>query len=398
MHDTVRLSPKEQGQARYREMRKVTLIGSVVDLLLGVFKILVGWIASSQSLIADGVHSLSDLATDFVVLYAAKHGSREADEEHPYGHGRIETLATAGLGVALVLVAIGIAWDATSRLFEPERLFQPGIWALVVALLSVVLKEWIYHYTMRVAKRVKSAMLEANAWHSRTDAISSIVVVIGVGGTMLGLDYLDAIAAVGVALMVAKIGWDLGWESLHELADRALEQERVEKIRKAILAVDGVRHLHLLRSRKVGHEALVDVHVQVDPWLSVSEGHMIAIAVEEAAKSSLDEVTDVTVHIDPEDDETAPPCEGLPLRGRVLDMLEGAWKEAGCSGEWERIQLHYVQGRIHLDIFLPLACLDVEQGRDAQSIQEQLAAPLAEMEEFGQLRVFFMSPGDDAPL
>ncbi|MGD8557525.1 MAG: cation diffusion facilitator family transporter, partial [Chromatiales bacterium] len=193
MHDTVRLSPKEQGQARYREMRKVTLIGSVVDLLLGVFKILVGWIASSQSLIADGVHSLSDLATDFVVLYAAKHGSREADEEHPYGHGRIETLATAGLGVALVLVAIGIAWDATSRLFEPERLFQPGIWALVVALLSVVLKEWIYHYTMRVAKRVKSAMLEANAWHSRTDAISSIVVVIGVGGTMLGLDYLDAI-------------------------------------------------------------------------------------------------------------------------------------------------------------------------------------------------------------
>ena len=190
-------------------------------------------------------------------------------------------------------------------------------------------KEWIYHYTMRVAKRVRSPMLEANAWHSRTDAISSIVVVIGVGGTMLGLDYLDAIAAVGVALMVAKIGWDLGWDSLHELADRALEQERVEKIRTAIMAVDGVRHLHLLRSRKVGHEALVDVHVQVDPWLSVSEGHMIAIAVEEAAKSSLDEVTDVTVHIDPEDDEEAPPCEGLPLRSEALGMLEKAWTGAG---------------------------------------------------------------------
>jgi len=388
MHDTVRLSPKEQGEARYREMKKVTLIGSVIDLLLGVFKILVGWVASSQSLIADGVHSLSDLATDFVVLYAAKHGSREADEEHPYGHGRIETLATAGLGVALVIVAIGIAWDAIARLFEPQRLFQPGIWALVVALLSVVLKEWIYRYTMRVAKRVRSPMLEANAWHSRTDAISSIVVVIGVGGTMLGLDYLDAIAAVGVALMVAKIGWDLGWESLHELADRALEQERVEKIRKAILAVDGVRHLHLLRSRKVGHEALVDVHVQVDPWLSVSEGHMIAIAVEEAAKSSLDEVTDVTVHIDPEDDEEAPPCEGLPLRGQALGMLERAWKEAGCNGRWERVQLHYIQGRVHVDLYLPLACLD-EKGGGAETIREQLAGPLAEMKEFGKLRIFF---------
>ena len=386
MHDTVRLSPKEQGEARYREMKKVTLIGSVIDLLLGIFKIFVGWLASSQSLIADGVHSLSDLATDFVVLYAAKHGSREADEDHPYGHGRIETLATAGLGVALILVAIGIAWDAIARLFEPERLFQPGIWALVVALLSVVLKEWIFQYTMRVAKRVRSPMLEANAWHSRSDAISSIVVVIGIGGTMLGLNYLDAIAAVGVALMVAKIGWDLGWESLHELADRALEEERVEKIRTAILAVDGVRHLHLLRSRKVGHEALVDVHVQVDPWLSVSEGHMIAIAVEEAAKASLDEVSDVTVHIDPEDDEESPPCVGLPLRGQALGMLEHAWEQAGCNGRWERVQLHYIQGRIHVDLYLPLACLE-EKG--PRSIREQLAGPLAEMKEFGKLRIFF---------
>lgn len=390
MHDTVILSPKEQGEARYREMRKVTLIGSVIDLALGVLKIIFGWLASSQALIADGVHSFSDLATDFVVLYAAKHGSREADEDHPYGHGRIETLATAGLGLALIIVAIGIGWDAISRLFEPERLFKPGIWALVIALVSVVSKEWIYHYTMRVAKRVRSPMLEANAWHSRTDAISSIVVVIGVGGTMLGLDYLDAIAAVGVALMVAKIGWDLGWDSVHELADRALEQERVEKIRTAILAVDGVRHLHLLRSRKVGHEALVDVHVQVDPWLSVSEGHMIAIAVEEAAKASLDEVTDVTVHIDPEDDEEAPPCEGLPLRSEALAMLEKAWTEAGCRDRWERVQLHYIQGRVHIDLFLPVACLE-GGAQDPETIRRQFAEPLTGMEQFGKLRLYFIA-------
>lgn len=390
MHDTVRPDPKQLGEARYREMRKVTLIGSVIDFLLGVFKILFGWLANSQSLIADGVHSFSDLATDFVVLYAAKHGSREADEEHPYGHGRIETLATAGLGVALIVVAIGIGWDAVSRLFEPERLLKPGIWALVIALVSVVSKEWIYHYTMRVARRVRSPMLEANAWHSRTDAISSIVVVIGVGGTMLGLDYLDAIAAVGVALMVAKVGYDLGWESLHELADTALEQERVEKIRKAIMTVDGVRHLHLLRSRKVGHEALVDVHVQVDPWLSVSEGHMIAIAVEEAAKASLDEVTDVTVHIDPEDDEEAPPCEGLPLRSEALQILESAWKQTGCDGKWERIQLHYIQGQIHVDVYLPLSCLD-EGATGNGEIARRFIDPIAGMDQFGKVRIFLLT-------
>ena len=387
MHDTVRLTPKEQGDARYREMRKVTLIGSVIDFLLGVLKILFGWLASSQALIADGVHSFSDLVTDFIVLYAAKHGSREADEDHPYGHGRIETLATAGLGLALMIVAIGIGWDAISRLFEPERLFKPGIWALVIALLSVVSKEWIYHYTMRVAKRVRSPMLEANAWHSRSDAISSIVVVIGVGGTMLGLDYLDAIAAVGVALMVAKIGWDLGWESLHELADRALEEERVAKIRTAILAVDGVRHLHLLRSRKVGHEALVDVHVQVDPWLSVSEGHMIAIAVEEAAKASLDEVSDVTVHIDPEDDEQAARCKDLPLRTEVLLALNNAWSKHEVLKNIDGVTLHYLDGRISVEASLPISYLP--DFNKAAAVQQEFTKANEQIPYIGDSQLHF---------
>jgi len=156
--------------ARYREIRKVTVVGGVVDLLLGIVKILVGVAANSQALIADGVHSLSDLATDFLVVFAAKHSHREADQEHPYGHGRIETVATVILGVALVMVAIGICYDALHRMRDPELLGHPGVLALLVALVSVVSKEIIYHYTARAARRLRSNMLHANAWHSRSEA------------------------------------------------------------------------------------------------------------------------------------------------------------------------------------------------------------------------------------
>ena len=166
-------APMITKQQRYNKVRKVTLIGSAVDFLLGITKILVGWVAHSQALIADGIHSLSDLATDFIVLYAAKHAHKEADEDHPYGHGRIETLATVGLGVTLIIIAGGIAYDAVLRLNDPDELLQPGLLALVVAAVSVVAKEWIYHYTINVARYLRSDMLMANAWHSRSDAITS---------------------------------------------------------------------------------------------------------------------------------------------------------------------------------------------------------------------------------
>ena len=187
---------------RYAEVRKVTLIGSVVDLLLGVSKIIIGYAAYSQALIADGIHSLSDLATDFMVIFASKHASRDADEEHPYGHGRIETVMTVVLGAALILVGIGIAYDAVNRLFVPETIVIPTMMAVVVAIISIVSKEIIYHYTMRSARRLRSNLLRANAWHSRSDAISSVIVLIGLIGAMAGLFYLDAVAAVAVAFMI----------------------------------------------------------------------------------------------------------------------------------------------------------------------------------------------------
>jgi cation diffusion facilitator family transporter len=356
---------------RYREARTVTLVGSAVDLLLGVAKILVGVIGSSQALIADGVHSLSDLATDVVVLVAMKHGGREADEEHPYGHGRIETLATIVLGVALVLVAAGIAWDAVERLMQPERLMHPGWLALVVAAISIVSKEAIYHYTMRTADKLGSNLLRANAWHSRSDAISSVIVVIGVLGAMGGLDYLDAVAAIGVAIMIAKIGFDLAWQSAQELIDTAMEPEQVEQIRHSILAVDGVRSMHMLRTRRMGSDGLVDVHIQVGPNISVSEGHRISDTVRAQIMRDVEAVTDVMVHIDPEDDEQAAPSTGLPLRNEVLTLLEQRW--AGCEAAKyiEETVLHYLDGKIHVEVLLPLDRMgDIDQ---AQATAQELS-------------------------
>lgn len=372
---------------RYRETFKVTVIGSVVDLALGVAKIVVGVIAHSQALIADGIHSLSDLGTDFIVLYAARHAHREADAAHPYGHRRIETAATVILGATLIAVGIGIAWDASYRLFHPDLLLHPTLLAMVIAAISVVSKEAIYHYTMHYAKKFRSKMLRANAWHSRTDAISSVVVIIGVAGTMAGLPYLDAIAAIIVAAMVAKIGWDLAWHAAQELIDTGLEQEMVDKIRQTILHVDGVKNLHMLRTRRMGGDALADVHILVSPRISVSEGHHIGETVRKTLIDTFDEVADVTVHIDPEDDEAAPTCEGLPLRGEVVARLREAWAGIPEAAHLENVSLHYLNGRIHLELFLPLHALD--DPAHAQQTTQALIAASKTLPEVGEVVVHY---------
>lgn len=374
--------------ARYQAVRKVTLIGSAVDLTLGVAKILVGYFSHSQALIADGVHSLSDLGTDFMVLYAAKHAHRAADESHPYGHGRIETVTTVLLGLGLILVAGGIAWDALRRLFEPDLLLHPGPLALVVALISVAAKEWIYRYTLREAKRLRSNMLKANAWHSRSDAISSVVVVIGIIGTMLGFPALDAVAAAVVGLMVAKIGWDLIWESLQELIDTALDSEQIETIRTVILAVHGVRALHMLRSRRSGADALVDVHIMVDPRLSVSEGHQIGEQVRKRLLADVNDVNDVTVHIDPEDDESSSPCDHLPLRDEMLERLNQRWASVPVASRIRNVTLHYLDGKVHLDLTLPLAAA-TETGDAKAPVAIQLVEAAQALDEVGSVRVVY---------
>ena len=380
----------DKNATRARETVKVTLIGAVIDLLLGVFKIFFGFLSQSQALIADGIHSLSDLATDGIVLYAAKHAHTEADEEHPYGHGRFETVATVGLGIALLAVAIGISIDATLRLFNPEKLLIPNMGALIVAAISIVSKEAIYHYTMYVARKYKSNMLRANAWHSRTDAISSVVVLVGVAGSMAGLWYLDAIAAIGVGLMVAKIGWDLAWHSIRELVDTGLETERVEAIRKTILDVDGVVSLHVLRTRRMAGEALVDVHIQVAPHISISEGHYVSETVRARVIKEIEEVADVMVHIDPENDEVTPPNTGLPLRHKLMAQLEQQWQGLAAASRIEDVTLHYLEGQIQVELKLPFTVLEENTQASRDALQSQFDEVANRLEEVSAITVCYV--------
>jgi cation diffusion facilitator family transporter len=370
---------------RYRDTQRVTLLGALVNLLLALGKIFFGVIGHSQALVADGVHSLSDLATDALVLFAARHASRDADEDHPYGHGRFETAATVGLGIFLAAVGLGILYDAVRRLFAPELLLQPGWLALAVAAISIVAKEALYHWTVRVAHRLRSPMLRANAWHHRSDAISSVVVLVGVGGTMAGLPYLDAIAAAGVALMILRIGWGLGWQSIRELVDTALDREQVAGIRRAILAVDGVNALHLLRTRRMGADALVDVHVLVDADLSVSEGHQIGEAVRRKLIAEFEEVSDVMVHIDPEDDEQAAPTTGLPPREEMLRRLHERWRGVAPAVAVENVRLHYLEGKVHVELFLPLTA--VASVAEARRLADALKQAAQSLEEVGAVEV-----------
>ncbi len=374
---------------RYRDTVRVTQIGAVLDTLLGVVKIFVGLAVQSQALIADGIHSLSDLATDAIVLYAARHSHQDADEEHPYGHGRFETVATVGLGVALIGVAVGIAIDAALRLFKPEELPQFGVLPLIVAGVSIVSKEAIYRYTMKVADKYNSDMLRANAWHSRSDAISSIIVLIGVAGSMVGMWYLDAVAAIGVGIMIAKIGWDLAWSSVSELVDTSLEPQRVEAIRRAILAVDGVKALHILRTRRMAGKALVDVHIQVDPHISVSEGHYVSEAVHDKVTKEIEDVADVMVHIDPEDDEAAPLNRHLPSRHALQARLEQAWQGVEAAADIKEIKLHYLDGRIEVDLILPLSVLGEDPCAAKARLQQYFESVRDALEEVSVIRLYF---------
>ena len=378
---------------RYATMRRVTLLGAALDLVLGAAKIVGGVWTHSQALVADGVHSLSDLVTDVLVLYAAKHAHVPPDVEHPYGHARIETAASAVLGTLLVLIATGIALHAIDGFFDPEPLSVPEAAALVFAFVSVVSKEAMYHYMMRHARRLMSPLMGANAWHTRSDAISSLVVIVGVGGAMAGFAYLDALAAMVVAWMVGRIGYRVAKSGMMELIDTGLAVPQLDEVRRVILSVDGVSDLHQLRTRRMGGRVLVDVHVILsNPRISLSEGHQISEAVRQVLTLAVDEIDDVTVHVDPEDDDALVPIP-LPTRQELLSRLEDRFRAIAEAVHIRRVTLHYLDNRIHLELELPLSQLG--GGVDAQGLEREFARALEADTDIAGVRLLF-SDRDEA--
>jgi len=249
--------------------------------------------------VADGVHSFSDLVSDLLVLVAARWGSMGADENHPYGHARIETAATAVVGLLLLAVAAGFLVDSMNRLLEPERLLQPGWIALTLALVSVLVNEGLYHYTVKVGRETRSPLIIANAWHRRSDALSSVVVVVGVIGALLGVIWLDAVAAAVVSLMVAWVGWQFIRSSIAELVDTGLPPARLAELDLRIRSVDGVHDYRQLRTRQMGGQAYMDVQILLDPDLSLREADRIALEVKSLLLAEVPEMADVVVGVQP---------------------------------------------------------------------------------------------------
>lgn len=285
-------------ELRQRVARRSTMISVVVNVVLTVLQLAAGIWAHSQALVADAIHSLSDLLSDFLVLLVNRHSHKAADDDHHYGHQRYETAASLALGLLLSVVAVGMLWGAIDRLTHAEDIPKVQALALYVAIGTLLAKEALFRYMLAGAEKVRSSMLVANAWHARSDAASSLVVALGILGNLLGYPLLDPVAALIVGLMVMRMGLSFSWDALNDLMDRAASQEQIDRIRETLLQTPGVQGVHELRTRKMGDLILVDAHIEVDGQLSVREGHEIALQARQRVMAKLP-VLNVQTHLDP---------------------------------------------------------------------------------------------------
>lgn len=292
------VSSESEKLERARSAAHSTWASVCVNIMLTAAQISIGLFSKSQGLVADGIHSLSDLVADFIVLFASHHSKKDADADHPYGHLRFETAASLALGVLLLAVGIGMLWTALLKLEDPDSIPAIHSVALWVAAAALIAKELLFRYMLAVAKRVKSSMLVANAWHARSDAASSLVVGVGIMGNLAGYPILDPIAALIVGLMVAKMGWKFGWNALHDLVDRSVDEEEVAAIRQTIMDTPGVEDIHDIRTRKMGDMIVVDAHIEVDATITVEAGHDIAVLATQRVLQR-HRVINVMTHVDP---------------------------------------------------------------------------------------------------
>ncbi len=337
--------------ARFEEGQRITWVSVAINIVLTAMQLVVGFVAHSQSLIADAMHTLSDIVSDGFVLFANRKGAEVADADHPYGHGRFETAASLVLGLLLAGTGAGILIAAAGRLQAIGSAPPVGVAAMWAAMFTLVAKEGLFRYMLATAERLRSPMLVANAWHARADALSSLVVAVGIGGALLGFNFADAVAAIIVGAMIVRAGLKFGWEAIRELIDTGLSSEEVAAIGRTIASTSGVLGLHELRTRRMAHQVLVDAHVQVNPRISVSEGHRIAESARQRVLDAHREVLDVLVHVDAENDLFGNAAVQLPDRAFLLAHLRELL--AADPPDFERTTLHYLGTRVEADVFLP---------------------------------------------
>jgi len=359
---------------RYAISNRCTWISVFVNIALTITQVAAGIFSHSQSLIADGVHSVSDLISDFLVLIASHHSKTPADDDHPYGHGRIETATSLVLGAILVLTGVGIMYGAAIKLESIGNLPPVTSLALWTAGIALLAKEGLFRYMLKIGEHLRSPMLIANAWHARSDAASSLVVAIGIAANMLGFVYADSVAAIVVGFMIVRMGFVFAWEAFQELIDAGLSFEEVASIRETLMDTQGVQNVHDLRTRKMAHRVLVDAHILVDPKISVSEGHSIAERARKRVIDHHESVNNVLVHVDTEDD--AGYGEDLPvellsreeLLKSLVNLFDGLPKP-------EQVTFHYLNGKVEADVLIAYNALKTQSAitKANQLIQARLA-------------------------
>lgn len=379
------LPPTTDAQVRARSIQRVTLVAIVTNSVLAVGQLIIGLTANAFSLVADSVHTLSDLFTDMLVLLAGRHGADPADRDHPYGHGRIETATTLILGTILVLVGLGFLWSAGVRLQNMAAAPELHTIALYMALVTLAAKEALFRYTLAAGKRLKAPVLEANAWHARSDAASSLVVAAGIGGSLAGYPFLEPLAAAVVGFLVLHMGVRLAWKALRELVDTGLSEHEIAHLHDTVRNTPGVVDMHDLRTRRMADRVLCDTHVQVDPRITVSEGHRISDAVYLRIRAAHPEVRDVLVHIDAEDDAELQFIPPGPLPERDVVNHTMLTLLGNDADDIARIQIHYLRQRMEVEIMLskPMAS-DV----DIEALKQHIIALLSAQPVYRSINVF----------
>lgn len=352
-----------------RQAMRSTWLSVWVNVFLASAQIAIGFVAKSQALVADGVHSLADLLADGVVLLAARHSHAAADDNHPYGHARFETAAALAIGLILLATGAGMIWSAGVKLHGGEGLGAVHPIALATALTTLAAKEILFRYMRRIGERLKSSMLIANAWHARADAASSLVVAVGISANLLGYHSMDAVAAIIVGFMISKAGWDFSVDAFHGLTDHALDAEEIQRIHHTISGVDGVRDVHGLRTRRMGDWAVIDMHIEVDSHLSVSEGHYIAEKISAEVRAA-HRVAECTVHIDPAHARKLGMVLALPSRTVVTALVHQVVPATST------LRLHYLDTGLDVEVDLPPATPAANGPELEQRLRETLGPAL----------------------
>lgn len=371
-HDLLHHHPAIDAGQRFADGQRITWVSVIVNVLLTAMQMVIGFIAHSQSLIADAMHTLSDIVSDAFVLYANRKGAEGVDALHPYGHGRYETAASLVLGLLLAGTGVGILVSASGRLMDAGSLPPVGMAALWAALFTLAAKEGLFRYMLVTAERLRSPMLVANAWHARADALSSLVVAVGIGGALLGFNFADAVAAIIVGAMIVRAGLRFALAALRELIDTGLDAQELAAIRQTVTTSPGVRGLHELRTRHMARQVLIDAHVQVDPRISVSEGHWIAETARKRVLEQHPEVLDVLVHVDAEDDILGNAALALPSREVLLAHLK---ELLGDNLADKQALLHYLGRKVEAEVFVPVGTGPVDAER-LSAMQARLAEKL----------------------